>query len=232
MSNYPTTLLTQIYKINKKQFSKKFRLEMTTEQEYSKYLNTAIIDYLNSKHNMNMKIFVSLIHKYGEEFKKNCINNIKNIETLESDIQEIYNQFVGDYFEAFAEFFLKSFNNDSRYGVKDYLPNIDKEDMGVDGYGFCYDDTNGRNPCVIQVKYRSNPMDEITYSALAKTFCQGILEFKIEKDIDKNLILFGSSDANYKAKDFFKKELFVISDKAINMEINNVEFWVAFCNCF
>ncbi|MGN0967606.1 MAG: hypothetical protein ACI4OP_08560 [Candidatus Coprovivens sp.] len=54
--------------------------------------------------------------------------------------------------------------------VKDYHSAIETEDMCVDGYGLCYNDTIGENKCVVQVNYHVDTMNEIEYSALARTF--------------------------------------------------------------
>ena len=178
--NYPTSLKIVDYKINFKQFG--FAgLPNLTESYFAKQLNNRIIEELNTKHHMNVNKLKKYICEYGKNFQKDAINNI-SADAIVSDEQknEIYTRFVGDYFEAFAEFFLKTFDNDARFGVKDYEPSVETEDMGVDGCGLCYDDTNGVHKCVVQIKYRVDTMQEIEYSALARTFTQGVMEFGID----------------------------------------------------
>ena len=231
--NYPTSLKIVDYKINIKQFG--FAgLPNLTESHFAKQLNNRIIKELNTKHHMNVNKLKKYICEYGKVFQKDAINNI-SADAIISDEQknEIYTRFVGDYFEAFAEFFLKTFDNDARFGVKDYEPAIDTEDMGVDGCGLCYDDTKGEHKCVVQIKYRVDTMEEIEYSALARTFTQGVMEFGIDPNVDNCIILFSScKGANYKAHNVLKNTLFEINDKKIDNEINNVQFWSEFVKLF
>lgn len=231
--NYPISLKIVDYKINFKQFG--FAgLPNLTESYFAKQLNNRIIEELNTKHHMNVNKLKKYICEYGKEFQKDAINNI-SADAIVSDEQknEIYTRFVGDYFEAFAEFFLKTFDNDARFGVKDYEPAVETEDMGVDGCGLCYDDTNGVHKCVVQIKYRVDTMEEIEYSALARTFTQGVMEFGIDPNVDKCIILFSScKGANYRARNVLRNTLFEINDQKINNEINNVQFWTEFVKLF
>lgn len=233
--NYPTNLEIVDYKIKSKQFGFIGLLD-DTEEEFAKQLNDRIIAELNTKHHMNVNKLKKYICEYGEKFYENLNNRIPSeVKALldENKKKEIYTRFVGDYFEAFAEFFLKTFDNDARFGVKDYHPAIETEDMGVDGYGLCYDDTHGENKCVVQIKYRVDTMSEIEYSALARTFTQGVMEFGVNPNIDKCIILFSScKGANYIAHNILKNTLFEINDKKIDNEINNVQFWTEFVKLF
>lgn len=233
--NYPTNLDIVDYKIKVKQFG--FAgLPNETEEIFAKQLNDRIITELNTKHHMNVNKLKKYICEFGHKFYDEMIKKIPEEvnETLDDEKKkEIYTRFVGDYFEAFAEFFLKTFDNDSRFGVKDYHPAIETEDMGVDGYGLCYNDTTGENKCVVQVKYRVDTMNEIEYSALARTFTQGVMEFGVNPNIDNCIILFSScKGANYRAHNVLKNTLFEINDKKIDNEINNVQFWNEFVKLF
>lgn len=203
--NYPTGLKIVDYKINFRQFS--FAgLPDLTEQDFAKQLNDRIVLEMNTKHNMNVNKLKKYICEYGHKFQADALKKVSS-EIILTDEQknEIYTRFVGDYFEAFAEFFLKTFDNDARFGVKDYQPAIETEDMGVDGCGLCYDDTKGIHKCVVQIKYRVDAMEEIEYSALARTFTQGVMEFGIDPNVDKCIILFSScKGANYRARNVLK----------------------------
>lgn len=96
-----------------------------------------------------------------------------------------------------------------------------------------YNDTTGENKCVVQVKYRVDTMNEIEYSALARTFTQGVMEFGVNPNIDNCIILFSScKGANYRAHNVLKNTLFEINDKKIDNEINNVQFWNEFVKLF
>ena len=231
--NYPTELKIVDNKINFKQFG--FAgLPDVTELDFSRQLNDKIMQELYTSHNMNVNKLKKYICEFGKKFQKDAINKIpENATVSDEQKNEIYTRFVGDYFEAFAEFFLKTFDNDARFGVKDYQPATDTEDMGVDGCGLCYDDTNGEHKCVVQIKYRVDTMNEIEYSALARTFTQGVMEFGIDPNVDKCIILFSScKGANYIARNVLRNTLFEINDKKINDEINNVQFWAQFVKLF
>lgn len=230
---YPTKLDVQINKINFNKFNK-FGLVYLNENEHAKLLNKMILDELDKTHNMNIKKLRKFINDVGHKFKANAVQSIPStIDRASLDLNQLYTQFVGDWFEAFAEFFLKTFDNDERFGVKNYTPAVLEEDLGVDGYGICYDDTKGVHKCVVQVKYRLNSQDEIDYSCLARTFTSGIKQFDIDPEVDYNVILFCScKGANLNAQKVLEKSLYVIDDKAINKEINNVSFWQSFSDCF
>lgn len=231
--SYPTRLDVQIHKINSTNFSK-FGLVCLTENEYAKILNKMILDEIIKSHNMNIKKLRKFINDVGCMFKVFAISQIPStIDKTNLDLHQLYTKFVGDWFEAFAEFFLKTFDNDERFGVKNYTPAVLEEDLGVDGSGLCYDDTKGVHKCVVQVKYRLNKFDEIDYSCLARTFASGIKQFDIDPAINYNVILFCScKGANLNAQKVLDKNLFVVNDEMINREINNVSFWDSFCKCF
>lgn len=231
--NYPTDLKIIDYKIKFKQFSF-VGLPDLTEHDFAKQLNDRIILEMNTKHNMNVNKLKKYICEYGHKFQADALKKISpEIILTDEQKNEIYTRFVGDYFEAFAEFFLKTFDNDARFGVKDYQPAIETEDMGVDGCGLCYDDTKGEHKCVVQIKYRVDTMEEVEYSALARTFTQGVMEFGIDPNVDKCIILFSScKGANYRARNILKNTLFEINDQKINNEINNSQFWIEFVKLF
>lgn len=231
--SYPTKLDVQVNKINCAKFGK-YGLVCLTENEFAKSLNKMILDEIVKSHNMNVKKLRKLINEVGHKFKADAIESIPSATDKTSlDLNQLYTQFVGDWFEAFAEFFLKTFDNDERFGVKNYTPAVLEEDLGVDGYGICYDDTKGAHKCVVQVKYRLNSQDEIDYSCLARTFTSGVLQFNVNPEVDNCVILFCScKGANLNTQKVLGKRLYVIDDTMINREINNVSFWQSFCDCF
>lgn len=66
-------------------------------------------------------------------------------------------EFKGDVFEAFIEYFIKSYRFDNRIGIKEYRPwdvRIDGKDWGVDGVGCLNGNENKK--VTVQCKYRSN----------------------------------------------------------------------------
>lgn len=230
---HPTRLDVQVNKINSAKFGK-YGLACLTENEYAKELNKTILDEIVRSGNMNVKKLRKMIHEVGHKFKADAISRIPSmIDQTSLDLSQLYTQFVGDWFEAFAEFFLKTFDNDERFGVKNYTPAVLEDDLGVDGYGVCYDDTDGAHRCVVQVKYRLLKTDEIDYSALARTFTSGVLQFDVDPAIDNCIILFClCKGANLNAQKVLGKRLYVIDDTMINREINNVGFWQSFSKCF
>ena len=66
-------------------------------------------------------------------------------------------KYKGDAFEFFIELFLMLNPTDNRVGVFEYKPTQDN-DNGVDGIGV---NIKGEK-CVVQIKYRSNPLDVLT----------------------------------------------------------------------
>jgi hypothetical protein len=88
-------------------------------------------------------------------------------------------KYVGDGFEFFIELFLSLHPADNRVGVYNYTP-IMANDNGVDGVG-----VNIRNePCVVQVKYRSNKTDLLTANKdhLSNMFSDGMLVYNVVAD--------------------------------------------------
>lgn len=174
---------------------------------------------------LNMKKITKVIERHGKTFSKNGNNIIAE--------DELYNQFVGDLFELFAEFFLKTCSTVGQYGVVNYEPAVNNDDWGVDGYGIAADQketSGGATPAVVQVKFRSNPMDEISYTMLAKTGWDGIKNYNLDIKRKKNVILFCNTEngANYLAKNAMGDNLYVISMKDLDKDVTGIRtttFW-------
>lgn len=223
------------HKIKKSQFTK-YGCGNLTEFELSKKLTEENYNIAKSGTHKNksnalvtMKLISGMITRYGKQFMKNTTN---------PDYQEeLYNQFVGDYFEAFAEFFLKY--NSEAYGVSDYKAAINTQDWGVDGYGIVTDQrdsSGGPTPCVVQVKFRSNPFDEISYTCLAKTGWDGVKNYNLDITRKKNIILFTNvNGGNYLAKDALGSNLYEITRSTFDDDrsrIKTVQFWEKFLSEF
>lgn len=133
------------------------------------------------------------------------------------------NVFKGDMFETFAEIFFNAFPNDPRVGLTEYTPVRLEDDYGVDGYGV---NAAGKQ-CAVQVKYRSNPLDSITYGELSKTYTSSMLYQWVPLSGDNCLYVFTTAyDVTPPNNTVFKKMIRVISHKIISQEIdNNVNFW-------
>ena len=149
---------------------------------------------------------------------------IKSIESFTADFSEDTVQtYKGDMLEIFAEIFFKAFENDARFGLKDYEPVKLEDDYGVDAMGV---NVNGHK-CAVQVKFRSNPFDDITYSDLAKTYFSGTNDFNLDLNEDNSIFLFTSAHKVTAAcEKKMKKRLRNISREVISTEVdNNKSFW-------
>lgn len=146
----------------------------------------------------------------------------KYAATLPFDEQYV---FKGDMLEIFAEIFFKAFQNDPRVGLSDYTPVPLEEDYGVDGIG---KNAAGKQ-CAVQVKYRGNPLDSVTYAELARTYASAILLQQIPLEGEDCLYVFTTAyDVTAPNGVVFKNMLRVISHKIISQEVdNNINFWNA-----
>lgn len=177
---------------------------------------------------ITIKQLSKMITEAGKAFAQNTTNVIFQ--------EELYNKFVGDTFELFAEFFFKTCSAMGQYGVINYEPAVNMKDWGVDGSGICADQrevSGGTTPAVIQVKFRSNPMDEISYTMLAKTGWDGIKNYGLNVNRKNNIILFCNTEsgANYLAKEAISDNLYVIDMKKLDKDVTGIRtiaFWKAF----
>lgn len=172
------------------------------------------------------------IKEWGEKFMVKAPN--------EEDQVQLYNQFVGDYFEAFAEYFFKTCSSMGQYGITNYASTVNNKDWGVDGYGTCADENEsrgGKTPAVVQVKFRSNPMTEIEYTMLAKTGWDGVKNYGLDINRKNNVILFCNTEngANYLAQEAMQGNLLVIDMRDLDRDITGiktVKFWEDFLKEF
>ena len=186
-----------------------------------------------------MKLKHQAIHAFSENyfglykaFKEGStirewINNVdamsKKISKSNPEID--VNKFKGDMLEVFAEIFFNSFQADERIGIRNYTPILIDSDFGVDAKGI---NVNG-HACVVQVKYRTNPTDLITYSDIAKTFTAGVLQHKIPLYAnDYTVFLFTTSSGISGAfNKIFEKTAVIILRKDIAEKVdNNKNFWL------
>jgi hypothetical protein len=149
---------------------------------------------------------------------KGAIENSASSKPIEEQ-----NVFKGDMLEIFAEIFFKAFQNDPRVGLSDYTPVPLEEDYGVDGLGV---NAAGKQ-CAVQVKFRSNPLDSVTYAELSRTYASAVLLQKIPLEGDSCLYVFTTAyDVTHPNGTVFNKMLRVISHKIISEEVdNNINFW-------
>lgn len=171
---------------------------------------------------VNMKKITSIIKNGGKRFMKHATGGIYQ-ETL-------YNHFVGDLFELFAEFFFKTCSGVGQYGILNYQVAANQKDWGVDASGIAADQRGGTTPAVVQVKFRSNPMDEISYTMLAKTGWDGIKNYGLDIGRKNNVILFCNTEkgANYLAKEAMGDNLYVIDMRLLDRDVTGIRtsaFW-------
>jgi hypothetical protein len=135
------------------------------------------------------------------------------------------NKFKGDMLEVFAEMFFTNFGCDEGIGLKDYTPIIIGDDFGVDATGI---NVNGHK-CAIQVKYRKNPSDLITYADIARTFTSAVLQLGIADVVahDHTVFLFTISNGVTGAfEKVMGKKAVVVSKGIISTKVdNNKTFW-------
>lgn len=162
------------------------------------------------------------IAEFGTKFAKQAAVQFQN---------EIYNQFVGDFFELFAEYFLKEHSKNGQYGIIDYKPALTNNgDWGVDGYGIAANQQGGNTPAVVQVKFRTNKFDDISYTCLAKTGWDGVKNYGLDVNRPHNVILFSNTEngANHFAQTAFGNSLYVIKKSDLDKDvagIKTVAFW-------
>ena len=135
------------------------------------------------------------------------------------------NKFKGDMLEVFSEIFFKQFESDESLGITDYQPIDINDDYGVDARGV---NVNGKQTA-IQVKYRSNPDDRISYADIARTFTSAVLQLHMKDVIDNDRTVFLFTNAGGVSGAFdtvMQKKTVVITRGVIATKVdNNITFW-------
>lgn len=152
--------------------------------------------------------FIDCIKKYSE--------NISNDENIQK-------KFKGDILEVFAEIFFTCFENDPEIGLKNYTPISIDSDYGCDAFGL----NAAGQKCAVQVKFRNNPLDSVTYEELAKTDVSARRLLNVNTSLHNSIFLFTSAyDISNSAKIVLDKSLVVIDKNKISYKIdNNISFW-------
>jgi len=80
---------------------------------------------------------------------------------------------------------------------------------------------------MVQVKYRSNPADVVTYSEIARTFASGVLQQGLDPTKDRTMFVFTTAlDVSRQCRQVFGNKLVVLGRDFIGREINNNRnFW-------
>lgn len=130
----------------------------------------------------------------------------------------------GDMLEIFAEVFFGAFANDPAVGLTGYTPVPLPEDYGMDGTG-----TNAAGTaCAVQIKYRGDPTDSVTYAEIARTFTSAVLQRKLPLyEGQDNIFIFTSAyDVTIACKTVLGNKIHVLSRSIIQGKVdNNVSFW-------
>ena len=138
-------------------------------------------------------------------------------------------KYIGDGFEFFVELLLALHQVDNRLGVYNYSP-IQENDNGVDGVGV----NIKLEPCVVQVKYRSNTTTKLTATndRLANLFSDGMLAHDVVSDNTdrKNFRHFVFTTAEglhfYTDAEMFKGKVKCIGYKDLRTLVDgNLIFW-------
>ena len=147
------------------------------------------------------------------------------LDTLRFDAEK----YKGDAFEFFVELFLALHPTDNRVGVYNYKPN-QENDNGVDGIG-----VNIKNEkSVIQVKYRSNVLTELSTNrdSLGNLITDGMLAHGVVADMEnsKNFRHFVFTTADglnfYTDGEMFKGKVKCFGYKDFRCLLdNNLIFW-------
>jgi hypothetical protein len=139
------------------------------------------------------------------------------------------NKYLGDGFEFFVELLLALHPVDNRLGVYKYSPN-QSNDNGVDGVGV----NILLEPCVVQVKYRSNTQTSLTATkdSLSNLFSDGMLAHNVVSDQSnpKNYrhFVFTTADGlhHYTDQEMFKGRVRCVGYNDLRSVVDgNLAFW-------
>lgn len=154
----------------------------------------------------------------------NEVLRIANSRELNLD-EDARNKFKGDMLEVFSEIFFYQFQTDESLGITEYQPIEINDDYGVDARGI---NVNGKQTA-IQVKYRSNPEDKISYADIARTFTSAVLQLHMKDVIDNDRTVFLFTNAGGVTGAFdtvMQKKTVIITRGVIATKVdNNVTFW-------
>ena len=151
---------------------------------------------------------------------------LAEIEKWASKIQDDEERdiFRGDMLEILAEIFFGAFANDPAVGLTGYTPVPLPEDYGVDGVG----NNSAGIACAVQVKYRGDPTDLVTYAEIARTFTSAVLQRSLPLyNGSDNIFIFTSAyDVTVACKTVMGDKIHILNRAIIQSKIdNNVSFW-------
>lgn len=123
------------------------------------------------------------IEKHGEMYAAS-LDHLNETEKADA-----YNCFVGDAFEIFCEYYMKTFNFDKDTGFSNYKPaqslTEEQDDFGVDGYAI---GANG-NMATIQIKFRSDTTTLLTDEASLRGFAWESINRGVKLEDNSNMLV-------------------------------------------
>lgn len=181
---------------------------------------------LNHEHIYGFDKLYGEIYNGDVQSLKNWISRIENESRVHfpaSDQDDERNKFKGDQLEVFAEIFYRLYETDERFGLRNYIPSLSLSDYGVDGTGI----NVNKQVSAVQIKFRLNPTDMITYEDLAKTDADARRYHNIDTLKKASIHLFTTTnEVSYQAKNFFKDSLIILDRSYLASKLDgNHNFW-------
>ena len=126
--------------------------------------------------------------------RSNIIKTLSDYETKIINISNKYedaeaNKVKGDMFEVLSKIFFDSFALSPHVGISNYEMITLSDDYGVDAIG----ENAAGTKAAVQVKFRSNPKNLVTYTDLSKTFTYSIVRGWSEPNEANSIWLFTNS---------------------------------------
>lgn len=141
------------------------------------------------------------------------------------DDEDTRNKFKGDMLEVFAEIFFAQFQSDEAVGITEYTPIDINDDFGVDATG---KNVNGHQSA-IQVKFRSNPTELISYADIARTYTSALMQLHMNDVYEHDHTVYLFTNANGITGAFTKvmqNKCVIITKNEIKTKVdNNLTFW-------
>ncbi len=141
------------------------------------------------------------------------------------DDEDTRNKFKGDMLEVFAEIFFGQFQSDEAIGITEYNPVDINDDFGVDATG---KNVNGHHSA-IQVKFRSNPTELISYADIARTYTSALMQLHMTDVYEHDHTVYLFTNAGGITGAFIKvmqNKCVILTKNEINTKVdNNIIFW-------
>lgn len=125
--------------------------------------------------------------------------------------------------DVFATLFFESFKHNPAIRLEKHETVKIENDYGVDGKGI----NAARNECAVQVKYRSNPYDLITYADIARTYTSARLQFGMELNKPNSIFILTSANNITPSCKRVMGDIVQVINKSIILKMvdKNKSFW-------